>query len=76
MYCQLVLHYVTLNSAAELRYFRKVENDIHWAHGASIVRFCNRLRHFFNAQNVFSIRCGNTISILLFLHFHCFIYQY
>ena len=39
------------------------------AYYAFVGRFCNRLRHFANIQNVVSIRCGNVYTILLFLHF-------
>ena len=35
------------------------------AYHASIGRFCNRLRHFANDQNVVSIRSGNVYTILL-----------
>ena len=39
------------------------------AYDASIGRFCNRLRHFANDQNVVSIRSGNVYTILLLLLF-------
>ena len=39
------------------------------AYCVSISRFCNRLTHFANTQNVVSIRSGNVYIILLFLLF-------
>ena len=41
---------------------------------ASTGRFCNRSRHFANAQNLVSIRCGNFLTTLLFFLF--FIIQF
>ena len=57
---------ISLYNFATLDLLRMISIE---AYHASIGRFYNRLRHFANGQNVVSIRCGNILTILLFLLF-------
>ena len=70
VYCELVLQYVILHCATDLYYFIPTKNDIIW----SLSHFCwkilqCRLRYVANAKNVVCTRCGNALTIFLFLRF-------